>query len=128
MNYGLTFEPIKGKSDKIQTTFGYSFKVWNENGEEKAYRISAGFTFDGASVPKILWSTVGHPLSPRFLEAGLRHDYLYRTGKVSREVADRVLYETLRDWGVPRWRSWLMYAGVRAFGFVFYNKYNPHKK
>lgn len=127
MSFDLVFEPVRGKSDRIKTYHGYNFSVIDGD-DRRSYRILAGFTFDGASIPRFLWSTVGHPMSPRYLEAGLIHDYLYRTGKESRKIADYTFYKMLRHWGVPRWRAWLMWAGVRAFGFAFYNRCNRKQK
>jgi hypothetical protein len=41
------------------------------------------------------------------------HDYLYSVGRVSRELADKVLYEACILTGVPAWKASAIYAGVR---------------
>jgi len=44
------------------------------------------------------------------------HDFLYTSQPCTREQADDVFYEALRAAGVPAWRAWLMWCGVRAGG------------
>lgn len=82
--------------------------------------VPAGFETDFASVPRI--PVVFELVGARGAAAATVHDYLYQTGKVSRKDADGVLYRTLRKTKVGKPRSMLMFAGVRAFGWLFYNK------
>jgi hypothetical protein len=49
-------------------------------------------------------------------EAAVIHDYLYATGLVSRRLADSVFQDALRSSGHARWRSSLMWLGVRLGG------------
>lgn len=58
--------------------------------ESLGYRITVkkGFDFDGASIPRSMWSVYGNPLSGKFRIAALVHDVLYASQKVSRELAD----------------------------------------
>lgn len=51
----------------------------------------------------------GHP-------AAALHDWLYATAMLPRADADRAFRQALRSCGVARWRSWLMWAGVRLGG------------
>lgn len=81
--------------------------------------VPAGFDTDFASVPRL-------PLA--YLLAGdtahqsaVVHDYLYRTHKYSRAKADAIFLEAMEISGEPRWRRWVMYASVRAFGFKAWN-------
>jgi hypothetical protein len=74
----------------------------------------AGFVTDLASVPRmpfayLLAGGIGHA-------AAVIHDWLYCCHRVPRSTADAVFYEALRVLGVPRWRAWLMWAGVRIGG------------
>ena len=87
--------------------------------------VPAGFVTDFASVPRL-------PLA--FLLAGdtahksaTIHDYLYSKevashGKFSRRDADRILREAMEDEDVWWWRRWLMWCGVRLFGFPNFKK------
>jgi len=45
------------------------------------------------------------------------HDWLYSTHQVRRSVADAVLREASAVTLVPGWRRWLIWAGVRLFGW-----------
>jgi hypothetical protein len=76
--------------------------------------VPPGFETDFASVPRL-------PLA--YLVAGntahapaVVHDYLYRMSTVSRQLADAIFYEAMVVDGVSRWRAYLMWAAVRAFG------------
>lgn len=76
--------------------------------------VPMGYQTDFASVPRapfIYW-LCGNTST----EASVIHDYLYDQKKVTRRQADAVLREASLVSGVPRWRAWLMWAGVRCFG------------
>lgn len=84
----------------------------------ETFTVPAGFVTDLASVPRVpvaYWLTGGTSN-----EAAVVHDYLYATGIVSRETADAVLREASAVTGVPAWRRWLMWSGVRLFGRSHY--------
>lgn len=80
----------------------------------------AGFATDFASVPRepltfALIGGYGHA-------AAVIHDWLYRSGQLSRRDADAVFCRALRSSGIARWRAWLMYAGVRLGGAPHYRR------
>lgn len=82
--------------------------------------VPACFTTDFASVPRLpltfaLLGQYGHA-------AAVLHDFLYGTGRLPREAADRVFLNALRSSGIARWRAWLMWAGVRVGGASRYRK------
>lgn len=85
---------------------------------ERVFTVPAGFQTDLASVPRlpvVYWLTGGTSN-----KAAVVHDYLYSTGLVPRKVADAVLREASAATGVPTWRRWLMWAGVRVGGASHY--------
>lgn len=88
-----------------------------EEGEEIV--VPAGFIFDGASIYRPLWSIL-HPMG-RYRNAALIHDYLYRTGIVSRARADEIFLEAMEELEVPWRRRRLMYRAVRLFGRESHN-------
>ena len=47
-------------------------------------------------------------------EPAVVHDWLYYLGLVPRDVADKVLLEAMGVIGLPWWRRWPIYAGVRV--------------
>lgn len=77
--------------------------------------VPAGFVTDFASVPRIpvAFLLVGDTAH----QAAVVHDWLYTSHELSRAQADAVLREAATLAGVPAWRAWLMWAGVRLGGF-----------
>jgi hypothetical protein len=76
--------------------------------------IPIGFTFDGASIPiglRWLFPHGGNKFAPACL-----HDYLYRTGVVSKEEADRLFLSAMLENGVKPWKAKSMYHAVRLCG------------
>ena len=81
--------------------------------------VPPGFRTDLASVPRlplVYWLTgdTSHA-------AAVVHDYLYGSREVSRKMADDILREASRVTGVPAWRRFLMYLGVRVGGAARYD-------
>lgn len=81
--------------------------------------VPADFETDFASVPRVpiifdLVGAYGHA-------AAVLHDWLYRSGMLARKDADEVFYNALRSSGIARWRTWIMWAGVRIGGRSSYS-------
>lgn len=82
---------------------------------DKIYTVPVGFRTDWASVPRVpfLYLLCGDTAHPA---AGL-HDYLYSAPhKTDRATADKILKEAAISTGVPKWRAWMLYLGVRIGG------------
>ena len=90
--------------------------------------VPAGFQFDLASVPRLLWSVIApFELS---IAAPLLHDFLYRyrgrppAGSVvppreySRAQTDRLFERIMGEEGVPAWRRELAYRTVRLLAWA----------
>lgn len=84
-----------------------------------------GFITDLASVPRV-------PIA--FLLAGgtahraaVIHDWLYTNHEVPRSMADAVFREAAIASGVPAWRAWLMWSGVRAGGGASWTAPGPRQ-
>jgi len=82
--------------------------------------VPAGFDTDFASVPRALWSLV--PPTGVYTRAAVLHDWLYRTGATTRRDADRVFRAVMLELRTRRLRALLMWAAVRAFGWLHYRK------
>lgn len=80
--------------------------------------IPAGFESDGASVPRIFWSSVFPPGDSKALRPAMIHDFIYRTHPHgwTRKMADEAFYDLLVRGGVSKWRATKAYWGVRLFG------------
>ena len=86
--------------------------------EVLGYRIKVkkGFDFDGASIPKALWSVYGNPLSGNFRIAALVHDVLYAGEVLDRKVCDDIFLDLMKQYKVSYLRRYTMYWAVRLGG------------
>ena len=80
--------------------------------------VPAGFSSDGASVPRFFWRLVFPPGDQKALRAAFVHDWIYRTHPEgwTREAADMLFLKLLLANGMPKFRAVLAYLGVRLFG------------
>ena len=81
-------------------------------------KVPAGFITDLASTPRITWTVF--PKSGIYTEASVIHDFLYREGEYPRKQCDKIFKKALRQCGVGRIRTEMMYRAVRMFGGSFY--------
>ena len=80
-------------------------------------RVKKGFDFDGASIPQALWSVYGNPLSGKFRIAALVHDALYASQIVSRELADAIFLDLMKQHEVGYVKRQTMYYAVQTAGW-----------
>lgn len=78
--------------------------------------LPAGFTWNGASIPRPFWACIGHPLRARYLRASAVHDAGCQWRTESSGVVHRRFYGGLVADGVPRWVAAVFYAAVRVGG------------
>lgn len=83
--------------------------------------VDEGFITDFASIPRIFWSVIGHPAG-KYAQAAVLHDYMYKTGEFSRSRADFIFRESMQVLGVSRFKTWVLWAGVRIGGFLAYHE------
>ena len=81
-----------------------------------------GDSWDGATIPKRLWSIIGHPFAEEFRWASYWHDRLCESARSieDRTIADAVFLKLLRDAGVSKWRRLAMWAAVRFYGLLIW--------
>ena len=90
--------------DKTVESLGYSITV------------KKGFDFDGASIPKWLWSIYGSPLNGNYVVASLIHDGLYASQKVSKRVSDKIFLDIMKQSNVGYIKRTSMYLAVKLLG------------
>lgn len=81
---------------------------------DTTFVVPKGFITDFASVPRVpvaFWLTGETAQKPAVI-----HDWLYTSHEVARSVADAVFREACLLTGMPAWRAWMMWLGVRAGG------------
>lgn len=86
-------------------------------------RVKKGFDFDGASIPQVLWSVYGNPLSGKFRIAALVHDALYASQKLPRELADAIFLDLMKQHEVGYLKRQTMYYAVRSAGWYVWRKH-----
>lgn len=114
---------------------GDSWKLWTLleplhyeatfKGSNRLIVVPEGFKTDGATIPSILWPIL--PATGKYMRAAVIHDYLYsclRNGTPheeapTRKEADFEFRVALKACDVNVFTRWVMWLGVRAFGWVF---------
>lgn len=100
-------------------------------GSEKKILVPPGFIFDGASIPRIFWTLIGHPLQAEYRQAACLHDWLYATEYYSwagvtykrlmkasenRKECDWVFLEALEILGLSWIKRNIIWGAVRCAG------------
>ena len=105
--------------DKYKVERGFFYIV-----EKYIIKVPQGFITDLASVPRYLWITF--PPFGKYTDASIVHDYLYSKDceykSVTREQADKIFLELMKQLGVPTWKRYAMYYAVRLFGKSHFRK------
>ena len=82
----------------------------------KVWRVPAGAVVNGASIPRVLWNTVGPPFVGDYRRASVVHDYFCDDRTEPWQAVHRMFYEGCLTGGVSETRAKLMYAAVYAAG------------
>jgi hypothetical protein len=90
-------------------------------GIHHAVTIPEGYIFDGATIPRLVWSVIGHPFDPKYIDAAAVHDwYCDRAAELRdyqlRVIGDAVFFALLRRAGVSWLKRSSMYLVVRIYG------------
>jgi hypothetical protein len=120
----LVSEAVPPDNWKLTVRFAYRTLV---TGEPLTITVPAGFENDLASIPSLL--TWAIPVNGKHRWAAVIHDYLYsKKGilgdrmKFTRKECDLIFLEGMKVMGVSWWKRSSMYRGVRAGGWVAWNK------
>jgi hypothetical protein len=127
--------PITNKHYRLVEQYAYH---WDLGGTRNRIVIPRGFTYDGASVPRLAWTLSGITPDGLIRAAALVHDWIYRHkgrlpqgsqqyregnepwqdayGAWSRRDADRLFARIMREAGVSKWKRRMAYRAVRWFG------------
>lgn len=134
-------EPITDKLYRLERNFSYTWKMpWRKKGSVLVQRIiiPKGFLYDGASVPRLVWTISGIRPDGLIRAAALVHDYLYRhkgilpEGKYlylnsnktwhnlytlwNRKLSDKLFIRIMREAGMKKYKRRIAYIAVRIFG------------
>lgn len=106
----------KTKAGKYQVIEDWEYDLVGED----ILKIPAGFTTNGASVPRLFWGLLS-PFNPKYIEEATIHDYLCNMGQYER--AD-VWFEHLlkQNTLVTRWQRKVFISSVRSWHYLAYQK------
>lgn len=79
-----------------------------------SYVVPVGFETDFATVPQFAQGIV--PKIGTYTKATILHDYWYKAAINTKKWADKEFLNACIILGTPKWKAYLMYAGVRLFG------------
>jgi len=112
-----TFPSFVWVGDSLRLDTSYMFKM----ADGRQCCIPRGWVTDGASIPRIFWSIIGHPFLSIYRDAALRHDVQYELGVVARDLIDQQFLRDLKTAGMGILKRTMMYSAVRLAGGQHYN-------
>ena len=88
---------------------------------DKKYEVPVGTRSDLCSIPRvpILYLFLGG----RYKTEGIVHDWLYQTGLMSKDEADRCLYVMIVEHSGRPFLGAIYYQGVKRFGWKAWNEH-----
>lgn len=104
------------------------------NGESYECVIPSGMITDFCSVPRVPFAytlfggkynrtgTLHDGLYGNWHQIKLIHSALRSEAIITKEIADKILYQSLIDEGAWKSTAWAMYQGVNVFGKQFYKR------
>ena len=109
-----------GRAFKLLEPITFKARI---DGEIIEINIPKGFVTDFASTPKSLWWFFG-PIGTHIIPATI-HDYIYTSQLFSKEIADKLFYDAIKDYGVNSWKAWTVYKAVSMAGDENYGTPEP---
>jgi hypothetical protein len=106
---------------------------WETDTQSYVLTAPKGFLWDGATIPRALWSLAGYHPSGLMLAPSMWHDYIYvNKGKfinqstneevyISRKHSDVLFYRHMILAGIEPKKAKLFYQIVRLAGRVYWN-------
>lgn len=119
IRYGNIVMPVyQGEADTGRHHLVLSWSVAGTLPDGRKFRITVarGFSFDGCSIPRLLWRLCGHPMEVPRVAAALAHDWLYAAHVCDRETADMVYRSICAAVGMGAIRVATEYRALRWFG------------
>ena len=105
-----------GETDPGHTEFELLQDYSYRDDDGTVWTAPAGSIVNGASIPRVVWTSVGGPWSGKYRNAAVIHDYLTEERPSSSEVVHRLFLDGMLKNGVSKTRANLMYAAVVTFG------------
>src|SRR5512139_2730474 len=101
---------------RVEVLGGYKFKLLEPllyDNNKILITIYPDFIFDGASIPKVLWSLVGCPIGDSYSRAACLHDALYASRLFRKRECDILFYQAMLSDGVSKVKAREFYYAVK---------------
>jgi hypothetical protein len=109
----------------VDSTKNYELREdWEVVWHGKRVAVPMGYQYDGASVPRWLWSITGLTPDGLMRLGALPHDWVYDhagimdTESFTRLEADQMMFDLYRAAGMTKFGAGLAYRGVRIGGWL----------
>lgn len=99
-----------GRSMRLLSDFAFV----DSHGEQ--WTAPAGSVVDGASIPKIFWSSLGSPFVGKYRRASILHDVACQERTRPYKKVHKMFYEAMRADGTPNNMAKKLYRAVKLFG------------
>lgn len=77
--------------------------------EDVKFIISRGFNYDGATIPRILWTLIGSKGDIKLLKPALAHDWMcLRRKRFGVWISTKVFYKLLVHYGTSKLKAFIM--------------------
>lgn len=93
------------------------------NGEIYKISLSPGIKEDGATIHRLFWRVIGHPLQPDFITASTFHDAACKNHKIvggNRRLASEIFKELLLFSGVHHFKAYIMTEFMDAWQIIIW--------
>ncbi len=84
--------------------------------KKRVWTSEKGSKVNGASIPRMFWSTVGGPMEGQYRNASILHDTSCENHEETWKDVHRMFYEGCRCGGVPEVQAKLIYGAVYNWG------------
>lgn len=102
---------------QVEDVYRVEVSFWFRDSNGIKWYTPAGTYTDLASIPRLLWSCVGHPAESDIAQAAVTHDCLYRNPQwLSRKRCDEILIEGMQCLGASWMKRQAVYYGLRIGG------------
>ncbi len=120
---GIGNDTCPCRSDTIELTapltFDFDFRAYHYS-----IALFPGLPIDGASVPRGMWASIGHPFDSGLLLFAVLHDYLYAAELLPRSTADAIFVNMLRHTR-GRWCRFKIALALKLAGGLVWAGHTP---
>ncbi|NJM36995.1 MAG: DUF1353 domain-containing protein [Akkermansiaceae bacterium] len=109
---------IKPESPKLKRLKNGHYRViepWTVQLNGKVWRVEAGYQCNGITAPKAIKQALGDGVDKSTTWAAVFHDWLFTQPGMTRNRADRLFYDLMIAYRVPKEKAKLMHTSVQAY-------------